>query len=228
MKKSYQPRFAAAPNLPVRRVAFPRQIPLLALLFLGSNLSTHFLFRPSLPATSSVERVAEMQSLYLLEKASPHLSSPRAFGQRVQQIAAQLNIPPAWMMAVMYAESGFDAGVHNHKGSGAVGLIQIMPRTATELGYRAEEIARMNPVEQLEVVHRYFQQVRDRYGEYQSLTDLYLGVLYPKARRQDPCFTLYARPSAAYRMNAGLDENRDGRVTVSDIELRMQRMFPQI
>ena len=53
------------------------------------------------------------------------------------------------------------------------------------------------------------------------------GLVHPKARKQDYCYTLYARPSQAYRQNAGLDENRDGKVTVSDVHRRMLRLFPE-
>ncbi|MFN0202045.1 MAG: hypothetical protein ACKVTZ_20910, partial [Bacteroidia bacterium] len=65
-------------------------------------------------------------------------------------------------------------------------------------------------------------------GDYTSLTELYLGILYPKALeiKGDYCFTMYATPSQAYKQNSGLDEDKDGRVTVSDIDHRMQRVFP--
>ncbi|MEO1448552.1 MAG: hypothetical protein AAFV07_03440, partial [Bacteroidota bacterium] len=46
-----------------------------------------------------------------------------------------------------------------------------------------------------------------------------------KALNQDYCYTLYASPAQAYKQNSGLDENKDGRVTVSDIDRRMQRLY---
>ena len=137
-----------------------------------------------------------------------------------------LNVPPEWLMAVMYSESQFDASVLNHKGSGATGLIQFMPATASDLNVSMQRLRDMNHTQQLEYVYLYLQKVRERYGEYDSLTDLYLAILYPKARKQDLCYTMYAKPSKSYKQNSGLDENKDGRVTVSDIDRRMMRLYP--
>ena len=164
--------------------------------------------------------------LYLLDKASVFVHDVAGFELKVIEIADMLKVPPEWLMAVMYSESNFNAGVKNLKGSGAIGLIQFMPATASDLNVSVQRLANMNHLQQLEYVYIYLQQVKERYGDYDSLTDLYLGILFPKARKQDYCFTLYAKPSRKYRQNAGLDENKDGRVTVSDIDKRMQRMFP--
>ena len=162
-----------------------------------------------------------------MDEARAKLPYPESFAINVDRIARRLQIPASWLMAVMFAESGFDPNVFNRKGSGAVGLIQFMPATAEELGVAVANLSQMEATDQLDYVLRYFEMVRDRYGPYQSLTDLYLAVLYPKARNQDPCYTLYASPSKSYQQNRGLDENQDGRVTVSDIEKRMVRLFPQ-
>ncbi|HMS50722.1 MAG TPA: hypothetical protein PKD56_00220, partial [Chitinophagales bacterium] len=64
-------------------------------------------------------------------------------------------------------------------------------------------------------------------GNFKSLTQLYLGILYPKALEEDnSCLTLFAKPAEAYRMNSGLDEDKDGVITVKDIDRRMKRIFP--
>lgn len=166
-------------------------------------------------------------TLYLLEEAARFVRDPEAFSTDVNFVSQRLDINPAWLMAVMYAESGFDAAVENKRGSGAVGLIQFMPSTARELGVSAEVIRSMDHSRQLDFVYRYLDQVRRRHGQFRSLTDLYLGILYPKAMGQDPCYVLYSQGSVSYAQNAGLDENKDGRVTVSDIERRMYRKFPE-
>jgi hypothetical protein len=201
-----------------------RRISGLLLLLAMSHGLTHWLSsRPSgLPSPSR----GEEQPLYLLDQAAAHLSDAPAFEQKVRAMARALAVAPEWLMAVMYAESGFDPAVMNRQGSGAVGLIQFMPATAGELRISSARLREMAPLAQLDYVHAYFEQVRQRYGPYQDLTDLYLAVLYPKARGQDFCYTLYARPHQAYRQNAGLDENQDGRVTITDIDRRLRRLFP--
>ncbi|MCI4670105.1 MAG: lytic transglycosylase domain-containing protein [Bacteroidia bacterium] len=166
------------------------------------------------------------QQLFLISEARPYLQNQELFARKVNNIAHRLEVPTSWIMAVMYSESKFNSTVYNYKGSGAVGLIQFMPSTAKELGISSYALSQMSPCEQLPYVESYFQRVKDRYGPYTDLADFYLAVLYPKARNQDHCFALYAKPSKAYRQNSGLDENKDGIVSVSDIHLRMKRLFP--
>ena len=166
------------------------------------------------------------EQLYLMDKASRYIHEPAQFAIKVKQVSGMLDIPAEWLMAVMYLESKFDASVYNYKGSGAVGLIQFMPSTARDLNTSSWAISKMNHLQQLEYVYMYLNKVKERNGAYTSLADLYLGILFPKARGQEACYTLFARPSKAYRQNAGLDEDRDGRVTVMDIEKRLARLFP--
>ncbi len=202
-----------------------RRISGLLLILALSHGLTH-LIRTQWPPLTQPE-AESVAPLYLLDQAAAYLSDAPAFEQKVRVISRALAVAPEWLMAVMYAESGFDPTIMNRQGSGAVGLIQFMPATAGELKVSTSRLREMAPLTQLDYVHAYFEQVRRRYGPYQDLTDLYLAVLYPKARGQDFCYTLYARPSQAYRQNAGLDENRDGRVTITDIDRRLRRLFPQ-
>lgn len=169
---------------------------------------------------------ASPSHLYLMEEALPYLEDPEQFGRKVHDVSAALEVPPEWLMAVMYAESKFDTRALNHKGSGAVGLIQFMPFTAKELGVEPDSLVRMPAHQQMDYVHRYLAMVRRRHGDFRSLTDLYLAILYPKAIGQDACYTLFGSPSKRYRQNAGLDENQDGFITVSDIDRRLLRIFP--
>ena len=217
-------------------LAIPKEFPVLlrnaALLIVlvgGSNYATYRLMlgQVGTHALAALGVAASpSEDLYLMDKAKVYVSDTHSFGEKVREVSNLLNVPPEWLMAVMYAESEFDAGVYNHKGSGAVGLIQFMPSTALSLQSSSQEISRMGHLEQLDYVYKYLEQVRRTHGAYNSLVDLYLGILYPKALNQDPCYTLFSKPSRAYSQNAGLDENRDGRITVSDIDRRMARLFP--
>lgn len=201
---------------------------------LGIVALTH-LFSPFIPENNSSiaagnlvsEFTSASHSLYLLEHARPHVRDLGAFAERVIDVSEDLDVPPDWIMAVMYAESRFDPGIANLQGSGATGLIQFMPGTASELGTSIDRLKRMEAVQQMEYVYLYLQTVRERYGDYESLTDLYLAILYPKARGQDYCYTLFARPTESYRQNKGLDKDRDGRVTVSDVDKHLKGLFPE-
>lgn len=220
----------------------PKTLLAIALVVLVTNLFTHSLFNPvlgnvefapsadihSFSAEVDVVKVANTNaSLFLLDKASDYVPNPAAFELKVREVGKNLGVPPEWLMSVMYSESKFDAAVKNFKGSGATGLIQFMPATAGELGISLSRLANMSHVDQMDYVYKYLNNVKKRYGSFKSLTDLYLAILYPRAIGQDFCYTLYAKPSKSYRQNSGLDENKDGVVSVSDIDKRMQRLFTE-
>jgi Transglycosylase SLT domain len=190
-------------------------------LIVVSNLFTHLFLSPKLGNKTKADN-----KLYLLDKAAAHVSDTEAFEEKVREVSAKLEIQPEWLMSVMFSESRFDAQVLNRKGSGAVGLIQWMPATAAGMNTSTAALRQMDHVAQLDYVYKYLQNVRTKYGNYENLTELYLGILFPKAISGDQCFTLYANPSVQYKQNAGLDEDKDGRVTVSDIDRRMQRIYP--
>ena len=222
------------PRLPGR---FIRQTGWMLTLIAISNYFTHQWLAPKrniaapepkeISASFTYAKAASAgSSLYLLDKAAQFIPDTNQFRSKVMHVSGQLGIAPEWLMAVMYQESKFDPKVLNYKGSGAVGLIQFMPNTAKDLNSSTWELMRMSPERQLDFVNEYLQRVKNKYGPYESLTDLYLGILYPRAMGQDYCYTLFAKPTKAYRRNSGLDENKDGRITVSDIDHRMRRMFP--
>jgi len=100
-----------------------------------------------------------------------------------------------------------------------------MPATAKHMNTTTAKLGKMSHVEQLDYVYKYLNEHRQYYRNYESLTDLYLAILYPKALKGDYCYTLYAQPSKRYKMNKGLDENKDGSVTVLDIDKRMKRLY---
>ncbi|MBK6888585.1 MAG: lytic transglycosylase domain-containing protein [Sphingobacteriales bacterium] len=168
-----------------------------------------------------------MASLYLLKVATPYLAQPQKFEDKVRTVSQQLQIPPEWLMAVMHSESSFNAAARNLKGSGATGLIQFMPQIAKQLGTTTDKLHKMSHLKQLDYVYDYLHSIKQqRKVSYTNLTNLYLAILYPAALGNDPCYTLYAKPAIQYRQNAGLDENKDGKVTIYDIDQRLKRMYP--
>jgi hypothetical protein len=116
-----------------------------------------------------------------------------------------------WLMACIAFETAetFRADIRNAAGSGAIGLIQFMPATIDALGYDYSEIALMTPEQQLDVVGEYFRPYRARI---KSLSDMYMAILLPKYIGKADSSVLFAR-GAAYRQNAGLDANKDGKIT---------------
>ncbi len=209
----------------------------MVMLLFVTNLSTYLFSGPNKSApykpsaynsAYDIERPPKTQEgLYLIHEAEKFVYDLNGFERKVRSVSKDLDVPPEWLMAVMHSESRFDASVKNLKGSGATGLIQFMPTTAKDMEISIEKIRNMNHVEQLDFVRDYLAG-KKRYHDvdFTDLTQLYLAILYPRALGEGPCYTLYATPSVAYKQNSGLDENKDGRVTVQDIDARMLRMYP--
>lgn len=195
----------------------------IVLLVLLSNITTYFYgghYR-------NIDKEARKRNeLYLLSEAKNYVYDIKKFENKVCQVSRRLDVPPEWLMAVMHSESRFDASVSNYKGSGATGLIQFMPGTVKDYDVTIKQLRNMNHVEQMDFVYEYLKDKQQRYHDFESLTDMYLAILYPQALAEDFCYTLYAAPNQAYRQNSGLDQDRDGRVTVSDVDKYLKRIYP--
>lgn len=142
------------------------------------------------------------------------------FKDRVLWIEGELGLPADALMACIAWESGesFSASKKNMAGSGATGLIQFMPSTAKSLGTSTTELARMTPEDQLNYVYKYFKPFQ---GRLKNLGDVYMAILWPKGVGQSDSFVLFDR-GAAYRQNAGLDKNKDGKVTRGECLVKIQ------
>ena len=151
-----------------------------------------------------------------LEKTS------QAFREKVIRIAADLQVDPNYLLAVMSFESGFDPAIRNPY-SGATGLIQFMPSTASKLGTTTDALARMSAEEQLDYVAAYFAPYK---GRMRTLEDTYMVVLWPKAVGQGPGYVLFSSPSTAYTQNSALDTNKDGHITVAEATSFVRKRLP--
>lgn len=170
--------------------------------------------------------------LYLMNKASRYIttaSERRRFRSKVIEISERLDIEPSWLMAVMYTESRFDTRVKNARGSGATGLIQWMPETLKGDGYgmNTDQLSKLSHVQQLDLVYRYLSKVQKTYGKFENLTETYLAVLRPKTleNKDDFCSILFQKGTKSYGQNSDLDKNKDGLITISDIDKHMQNLY---
>ena len=141
-----------------------------------------------------------------------------AFISEVEAMAGRLGTKPEYLMAVMSFETGgsFSPGQANNAGSGATGLIQFMPNTASDLGTSTAALAQMSSVEQLQYVEKYFmQRAGAGNGNLSTLEGVYTSVLYGSPK-SDPNSTLWSAGSNEYKWNSGLDKNGDGRITAGE------------
>jgi len=148
-----------------------------------------------------------------------------AFRARVRGVAANIGVDPSDLMACIAWESGrsFSPSVKNAAGSGAVGLIQFMPTTATGLGTSTAALAAMTAETQLDWVEKYFKPYK---GKLHNLADLYMAILWPKAVGQPMEYVLWDKDSrpTTYRQNAGLDIDKDGEITKAECSAKLYTM----
>lgn len=133
------------------------------------------------------------------------------FKERVMWIGETLEVNPDYLMACMAWETGekFTPNVKNMAGSGATGLIQFMPSTARALGTTTADLAKMTAEDQLNYVYKYFRPFK---GRLNNLGDVYMAILWPKGVGKPDDYVLFST-GVTYRQNAGLDINKDHKVT---------------
>lgn len=162
------------------------------------------------------------KKLYLIDEAEDYIKDMVTFEKKIHGIAKALNVPPDWVMALIHSESNFNPKKTNTKGSGAKGLIQMMPIIYKDLGIKKVP---SSPYQQLDYAKRYLLKKKEQHGEFKTLADLKLAVLYPDAIGEPNWHVLFQKPSKTYRQNRGLDLNKDGKVTVSDVKNKMKQSY---
>lgn len=145
-----------------------------------------------------------------------------AFREKVISIAAEIQTDPNFLMAIMSFESAatFSPSIRNAAGSGAVGLIQFMPKTAISLGTSTDALAKMTAEEQLDFVRKYFLPFK---GRLKTIEDAYMAVLFPVAIGKGSAHVLFKKGTKVYKQNAGLDVNGDGEITVGEAALKVRQ-----
>lgn len=152
-----------------------------------------------------------------------------AFARRVLQMAQDLKMQPVgaqFIMGSMAWESGesFSPSILNGAGSGACGLIQFMPSTATGLGTSIASLKAMTAEQQLEYVYKYFKPYT---GRLKNLGDVYMSILWPAGIGKPDDWTLWdgSVQSTTYAQNRGLDVNKDNKVSRGECIAKVRNML---
>lgn len=148
------------------------------------------------------------------------------FKIRILEIALMLGTNPDWLMACIAFESGetFSPSVKNAAGSGAVGLIQFMPKTAISLKTTVEALVAMTAERQLDYVGKYFEPYK---GRLNALEDVYMAILWPAAIEKPIDHVLFRKDDPAapkrYIQNKGLDWNKDGVIIKAEAAAQVRK-----
>lgn len=129
------------------------------------------------------------------------------------QAAKILKIPATWLAGVFKVESNNNHLAKNPQ-STAVGLIQFIESTAKRLGTSTNELLQMSRSQQMQYVVKYYQNSFKAYGRPKNAGELYLHTFYPAALKMSLNTPL---PSHVYKVNKGVDINKDGQLTKADI-----------
>ncbi len=114
----------------------------------------------SLIVLSFVTANAEPAALFASDASQPH---GKRFAEYIAEASQRFDMPKAWIRAVISAESGGDAGAVSL--AGAMGLMQIMPRTwsslRANLGLGSNPL---NPQDNIAAGTAYLREMYDRFG----------------------------------------------------------------
>ena len=151
------------------------------------------------------------------------IGSDKTFLTAIRQLAAKRGINEAQLLGLIASESSFDPTAVN-KDTGATGLIQFMPEVAEALSTSQEEILKMTRAEQVALMDQYFEM--NNLPDNPTAGQLKTNVLMPSYTNQDDNFELMTRHKQftdgeagnpnTYKVNQGLDYNKDGFVTVGE------------
>lgn len=124
------------------------------------------------------------------------LRFPLAYRQQILAAARQQSINPAWAFAVIRQESAFTTDARSH--AGAVGLMQLLPRTAREVARRLRmhfsgRHALLDTQTNITLGIRYLSQIRARFGGHAVLATAAYNAGSRRVRSWQPD----ARPMSA-------------------------------
>lgn len=142
-------------------------------------------------------------------------SDKAAFLVEVNKVAGRLGVNPDWLMGVFWKESGLNPAAVNGS-SGATGLLQFMPATATALGTSTAALKTMTGKGQMAFVEKY---LRPYIGKMRRYEDVYLAVFFPAAIGKADDYVLQASrlpASLVAGQNPAVDLNKDRQITVAE------------
>ncbi|MFY9310086.1 MAG: transglycosylase SLT domain-containing protein [Bacteroidia bacterium] len=110
----------------------------------------------------------------------------------------------------------------------ATGLIQFMPKTAKYLGTSTQQLYKMNNVQQLDYVHKYFLPAK---GKMKNFEDVYQYTFYPYSVGKPEDYIFGSEKGLEYAKKLvqqnPLDLNHDGYLTVAEFREFIYKKIPK-
>ena len=165
--------------------------------------------------------VVKQEVLYNVKKdiieAVNKLPDKESFLVELNTIANELGVDPSLILIKFFIESKIDPTIQNED-TGAAGIFQIMWFNLPP-GMTLKQFTELSATEQLHWYRKYITPYK-RYLKNAEIEDLYLLGLYP-AKVKNPTEIIFVSPSEKYKQNKGLDYNKDGKITRTDIRRKI-------
>lgn len=154
------------------------------------------------------------------------------FFTKLRDYSRDLGVPADWMLLVFYLESRLDPQAHR-PGSNYWGLSQINGKYLhDDFGVDPNDYGSWSASEQLDVIMPWYAATLMHYLGHTPSSP---GVLYAlnlapgvvRTRGDGADVVLYASPSIEYQKNSGLDVDKNGTITIGDLDTFMQGLAKQ-
>lgn len=183
----------------------------------------------SVPETSNVQMpVTKTISADVAKGLDARLGA--GFSAKVEQVAANINCNPNDLLAMMYSESGINPSVQEK--NGATGLIQFLPATAQGLGTTTSALKNMSAIEQMDYVEKFFKVNKKTFlGNENAQLDagtMYALCFLPASAKSEVLCSSGGKYSWAYNSNRGVDMDKDGKITKTDLTVRMNKKYKEM
>lgn len=157
--------------------------------------------------------------MLFVEKYYKGVDLPRVV-ERLHLAAKNIGCDVYDLDTCIFLESTWNPQAYN-SASGAWGLIQWLDSTAKDVAkvVSAKYIGQQSAYIQLAYVEQYFLEMKRRLklNGFATKYDLYLTIFYPAAVGKPETFVLLESAQKGYSGNKGLDYNKDGRITKSEV-----------
>ena len=131
--------------------------------------------KPSEPTKKSVEPHLPGPPESEHNKKSINALQEPDFLNKLVQVSQELGVSAKALFGIIRHESHFKHHIPNPH-TGAVGLIQFMPKTAKHLGTSTHQLAKMSGTEQLDYVYKF---LKPKVKPGMDIGDLYMAVFMP-------------------------------------------------
>jgi hypothetical protein len=134
----------------------------------------------------------------ITEPAKPSGPTAIGFQAKLRQVATALGVEADHLLKIMHFETAgtMDPRITSGTGTGAIGLIQFMPKIATSLGTSTAQLAQMSAEQQLNYVYQFYKANKLPPGS--SLSDIYLYTFMPAVARSGKPDTFVLGKKGAY------------------------------